>query len=103
MIKTVWFIVALVSNPIVGDDGEAFISQQMLHPHPTDTLRSYDECKTHLYKVMEEGGEGWRISTSKFRDASHLVLRDTNTPPEVIKQYTCVPFKVDMEALKTIK
>ena len=39
---------------------------------------------------------------NNFDHSNNLVLRNTNTPPKVIQQFTCEPFKVDMNVLKTI-
>ena len=107
MFKTFWLIVGIVFNPEVGKDGESSLS---LPPLPTEKplqnatgmLRSYDECKTYLYKMMEEGGEGWSISKTNFEYGSGLVLKVRN-PPNILLQYTCQKFYIDMKILETIE
>ena len=104
MVKTVWFVVMTMFNPNVGDGGETMVQQQMLTPHRTDTLRSYDECKSQLYKLMERSPSlEWKMRTSYYKDSEQLILVNNSTPPNVNLQYTCEPFKIDMKVSEGIK
>jgi hypothetical protein len=111
MMVSVWFIVLTIFNPNVGEFGEAFIQQHYIEEIPKTAkppiyhkqYKSYDECKSKLYKIIENDKYGfkWTIRKSEFKSVNSLVLQRMSGQPSKrhLQYYTCNEFKVDKEKL----
>ena len=108
MMKTVYFIILTIFNPNVGEFGEASISQYyhteigkkglpIFYKH----YKSYDECKSKLYKIMEQKSDyDWKMRKSGFEKESIVLQRMSGNPSKrSLKYYTCEQFRVDKNKL----
>lgn len=106
---SVWFILMILYNPTAGEYGEVSVEQRYYGEVPKQGspkyyyhFNSYDECKSHLYKIMEKQSQhDWKMRKSQYDKRSIVLQRLSGVPDKNhLWVYTCNQFEIDKDKLE---